>query len=91
MAAPCGAQQSTPAVSAAGGGRDAGALRADARQYRESHEAAILHEFSDLLALPNVAADRANIRRNADMLVAMLRKRGIEARLLELEGASTAV
>lgn len=56
-----------------------------------SHETAILSEFVDLLAIPNLARDRTNIRRNADRLVAMLQQRGVTARLLELEGAPPAV
>jgi acetylornithine deacetylase/succinyl-diaminopimelate desuccinylase-like protein len=95
LAAPCGAQRSgtpvaPPSNKAAPSGA-AAALRVDAQRYRSSHEATILQEFSDLLALPNVASDHPNIRRNADMLVMMLRKRGVEARTLELEGASPAV
>ena len=70
---------------------DGAALRASTRQYVAAHELAILREFTDLLALPNVAADHANIRRNADLLVASLEKRGVDARLLEFEGAPPTV
>lgn len=95
VAAPCSAQRiSKPVTSsskAAAPAGDAATLRIGAQRYRRSHEATILREFSDLLALPNVASDHPNIRRNADMLVAMLRKRGVDARTLELEGASPAV
>jgi acetylornithine deacetylase/succinyl-diaminopimelate desuccinylase-like protein len=62
-----------------------------ARRYREAHEAEILREFSDLLAIPNVAADSVNIRRNAAALTQMLGRRGVTARLLEVAGASPAV
>ena len=54
-----------------------------ARAYRTSHEATILREFTDLLAMPNVASDRAAIRRNAAHLVGMLERRGIAARIIE--------
>ncbi len=67
------------------------ALRASTQQYVATHEPAILREFTDLLALPNVAADHTNIRRNADLLVASLKKRGVDARLLEFEGAPPTV
>jgi acetylornithine deacetylase/succinyl-diaminopimelate desuccinylase-like protein len=77
---------STHAQSLAG----AEARRA-ARAYREANEAAILKEFVDLLSLPNVASDLPNIRRNADALMVMLRRRGAEARLLEVENTPPAV
>jgi len=47
----------------------------------------ILDEFGTFLAIPNVASDKQNIGRNAGAIVAMLAKRGIQARLLTLEGA----
>ncbi len=52
-------------------------------RYLERHQAAVVTELSDLLAIPNVAADLVNIRRNAETLVAMLERRGVRARLLE--------
>jgi len=54
---------------------------AAARQWRQAHEAEILLEFTTLLAIPDVASDTVNIQRNADALVAMLKKRGVETRL----------
>lgn len=62
-----------------------------ARQYREAHEQAILGEFFQFLAVPNIATDHANIQRNADMIVAMLKKRGIEGRLVEVPDANPVV
>ena len=56
------------------------------RSYVPKHEAAIVAELRELLAIPNVAADSANIRRNADALVRMLERRGVKARLLETGG-----
>jgi acetylornithine deacetylase/succinyl-diaminopimelate desuccinylase-like protein len=70
---------------------DAGAFRAAAHAYRTAHEAEILREFTDLLAIPNLASDNTNIRRNATTLVQMLEKRGARARLLEVEGSPPAV
>src|ERR1022692_606161 len=35
-----------------------------ARRWRESHERAILSEFMELLAMPNLARDEGDIRRN---------------------------
>jgi acetylornithine deacetylase/succinyl-diaminopimelate desuccinylase-like protein len=42
-----------------------------------------VRELRELLAIPNVASDRANISRNADRIVAMLGQRGVRARLLD--------
>ena len=61
--------------------------RAAARKHREANEAKILREFSALLALPNVASSHADIRRNADHLVTMLRQRGAAAQVLEVPDA----
>ncbi len=52
------------------------------RSYRIANEHKILQEFVDLLAIPNVAADIVNIRRNAGLLIQMLQKRGVQTRLL---------
>ncbi|MBL9201143.1 MAG: M20/M25/M40 family metallo-hydrolase [Opitutaceae bacterium] len=60
------------------------ALQEKVRAWRVAHEREIIGEFRDLLAIPNVAVDRANIRRNADFIVAMMKRRGIDARLLEV-------
>jgi acetylornithine deacetylase/succinyl-diaminopimelate desuccinylase-like protein len=65
--------------------------RAAIRAWRIAHEAGIVREFADLLALPNVAGDRDGIRRNADALVAMLGRRGVRARLLRPAEGSPAV
>ncbi|MCC6930350.1 MAG: M20/M25/M40 family metallo-hydrolase [Gemmatimonadaceae bacterium] len=67
------------------------AARDAARSYREANEAGILREFAGLLSLPNVASDSVNIRRNAALLMEMLRKRGATARLLEVPGGPPAV
>ncbi|HEU0300665.1 MAG TPA: M20/M25/M40 family metallo-hydrolase [Longimicrobium sp.] len=61
------------------------------RQWRRAHEHAILREYVDFLAIPNVARDRENIRRNAGHLVEMMRRRGLSPRLLEGGDAPPAV
>src|SRR5260370_18796078 len=53
------------------------------RDYRRAHERQILAEFTQLLAIPNVASDRQNIRRNAEFIREMMRRRGLNPRLLE--------
>jgi acetylornithine deacetylase/succinyl-diaminopimelate desuccinylase-like protein len=58
-----------------------------ARNYRTHHEREIVAEFMELLAIPNLASDGANIEKNANALVTMFTRRGAEARLLRIEGA----
>ncbi|MCU0425659.1 MAG: M20/M25/M40 family metallo-hydrolase [Candidatus Kapabacteria bacterium] len=48
------------------------------RSYREANEHAMLREFRNFLALPNVVGDSLNIVQNADFVVEMMKKRGIE-------------
>jgi acetylornithine deacetylase/succinyl-diaminopimelate desuccinylase-like protein len=83
----------TAALVAAGGraGPAADTLVGKVRSYRAAHELAILRELADLLAIPNLASDDANIRRNAAAIVALLEKRGVRATLLDGEGGPPAV
>jgi len=64
---------------------------AAARQWRTAHESAILAEFMDLLAIPNLARDVPNIRKNAAAVSGLLEKRGVKTRLLEVPGAPPVV
>jgi acetylornithine deacetylase/succinyl-diaminopimelate desuccinylase-like protein len=64
---------------------------AAARAWRTTHERAILAEFMDLLALPNLAREDGNIRKNAAAVSALLEKRGVKTRLLEMPGAPPVV
>ena len=57
-----------------------------ARNYRISNEHAIMQEYFDLLSIPNVSADRVNIRKNAEYIKMMMEKRGIQARVMETAG-----
>ena len=59
------------------------------REWRRANEAAIVTEFEALLAMPNVATNLGDVRRNADAIVAMLQRRGIEAQLLTDGGSAT--
>ncbi len=56
--------------------------------FRTAHERVILHELAHLLAIPNVASDRPDIRRNAEAIALMLRQRGLTPQLLEPAGTS---
>ncbi|MDA1080716.1 MAG: M20/M25/M40 family metallo-hydrolase [Gemmatimonadetes bacterium] len=53
------------------------------RKWREQHEVEIVRELTTLLEIPNRATDRANILRNANLIKAMLERRGLAAQLLE--------
>ena len=66
-------------------------LRARIAAWRAGREAAIVGELVDLLRIPNLASDSADIRRNAALLVRMLEQRGAAARLLESPGSPPAV
>jgi hypothetical protein len=59
------------------------AVRRVVARYRTAHEPAILREFADLLALPNLSSDSVNIRSNAAAVSAMMARRGIAVRFLE--------
>ena len=53
------------------------------RDYRRAHEREIIDEFTRLLAIPNVASDKDNIRRTAQYIMAMMQRRGLNPQLLE--------
>jgi acetylornithine deacetylase/succinyl-diaminopimelate desuccinylase-like protein len=60
---------------------------AQIRAFRAAHERVVLNELAHLLAIPNVARDRGNIRRNAEAIALMLRRLGLQPQLLEPAGA----
>lgn len=66
-------------------------VRQAARTYRAAHEVEILREFADLLAIPNLASDSENIRKNAERVSALLARRGVSTELLESPGAPPVV
>ncbi|HEX3086678.1 MAG TPA: M20/M25/M40 family metallo-hydrolase [Pyrinomonadaceae bacterium] len=59
------------------------------RDYRHAHERQILDEFTRLLAIPNVASDKENIRRNAQFIFEMMQRRGLNPQLLEAKSKET--
>ena len=71
--------------------QDGARVRAAVSAYRQAHDVQIVRELADLLAVPNLATDSVNIRRNARLLIQMLERRGVRAQLLETPGAPPAV
>lgn len=55
-----------------------------ARTYRTEHAGAIVHDYVDLLSIPNVARDTENIRKNARVIRDLLAARGVEAEVWTL-------
>ena len=62
-----------------------------ARDYTTPRQTELTEQFSDFLAIPNVAADPASLRRNAEFLVAQLQRRGAETKLLTAPDLPAAV
>ncbi len=52
----------------------------------EANQKAVISELLETLAVPNVAADRANIRRNAEHLRGLLEHHGFRSEVLETSG-----
>src|SRR5262245_56181258 len=59
------------------------------RNYRVANEQKILQEFLTLLAIPNLASDHSNIRKNAALIMEMMKARGLTPRLLEAKTPDT--
>ena len=62
-----------------------------ARQYTSAHRSELTDEFGKFLSIPNVAADPAGLKRNADLLLEQLKARGVEAKLLTIPDAPAVV
>lgn len=62
-----------------------------ARHWRTLHERATIDEFVALLAIPNVAADQVNNRRNAEAIAKMLERRTVAPKLVTVPGAKPVV
>lgn len=72
-------------------GTPASAAAQKAREYRRANEHKIIRELTELLAIPNVATDTANIQRNAERLKQMLESRGVKVQLLPIAGRGPVV
>ena len=55
----------------------------DVERYVREHQPAIIREFMDLVAIPNVRSDLPNIKRNAEFLRQMLERRGMKPEIWE--------
>ena len=64
---------------------------AAARKWREAHERAIIDEFVALLSIPNIARDKENVQRNAELISKMLESRGVAARLVSVPDSNPVV
>ncbi len=71
--------------------QDPARVRAGVRAYTQAHDVEVVRELTEFLAIPNLASDSVNIRRNARHIMAMLERRGARAQLLETPGAPPAV
>lgn len=63
------------AVAAASQTPSPQAVRNAVRDYRQQHEVEIVRSYTDLLSLPDVASDTANIHANAQQISGLLQKR----------------
>src|SRR3569832_20697 len=63
-----------------------GGLRQQVAADVAQHEQQIVDELLQLLAIPNVAADKPNIRRNAEHLQRLFTRHGLKAEILETSG-----
>src|SRR6185503_18214571 len=77
-----------PATLAAAPAREPSAVRVRqaVRTWRARNELSVLRAFTDLLSLPNVASNLADIERNAQAITRSLEQRGLATRRLGAEG-----
>lgn len=61
-------------------------LRRPVEQFVAAHQQPIVRELVELLTIPNVAADRDNVRRNATLLRDLFTRRGFLTEILETDG-----
>jgi acetylornithine deacetylase/succinyl-diaminopimelate desuccinylase-like protein len=54
----------------------------DMQAFRTSHEQEILDQYIELLKIPNIASDQQGIRRNAEAILALMRRLDLAPRLL---------
>jgi acetylornithine deacetylase/succinyl-diaminopimelate desuccinylase-like protein len=67
------------------------AVRNAVHEYRQQHEVEIVRGYAELLSLPDVASDTANIHANAERIKTLLEMRGFQTRLLAVPGSPPVV
>lgn len=60
---------------------------AKVREWRAAHERQIVAELMQLVSLPNIAANKADIVKNADVLTSMFEKRGFTVARVQTPGS----
>src|SRR6187431_3189281 len=61
------------------------------REWRSKNERQILTELIQLVSLPNIASNKADILKNADALTAMFQKRGFSVKRIATPGSPVLV
>lgn len=64
-------------------------IQQQVHDFRTANEQRLLREYLNLLSIPNVAADIDNIRKNAALIMEMMKQRGLNPRLLEAQTPNT--
>ncbi|HSE33469.1 MAG TPA: M20/M25/M40 family metallo-hydrolase [Pyrinomonadaceae bacterium] len=64
-------------------------IQQQVREFRKANEHRLLREFLNLLSVPNIASDNPNVRKNAQMIMEMMKQRGLNPRLLEAQTPNT--
>ena len=62
-----------------------------ARSFRSANEPAILNEFVQLLAIPNVSGDLPSVQRNTEFIVHAFSQRGVKLDVLTVPNAAPIV
>src|SRR5580704_2315773 len=57
-----------------------------ARAYVAAHRKDIVEEYLKLVSVPDLHGDVPNLKRNADLLLAMMKQRGLDAELWDTSG-----
>ena len=78
---------SLPTFGFAQGRIDVSTVLGAVDDYRQDHEGIILDDFVELLSIPNVAVNLADMQRNANHIVGLLESRGFETQVLSEGGA----
>ena len=57
-----------------------------ARAYVAAHRKEIVEEYLKLVSVPDLHGDVPNLKRNADLLLSMMKQRGLDAELWDTSG-----